>query len=342
MRDQVCHDTSPRRLPAHRILALAAAICCAGLSAPAMARIAIFDPDGSTGTIPTGINAEGVIVGYYNAGGNAYHSFLRVPDGTITKLDDVSGGAGATFAMSINQSGDITGYFASAYLAASHGFLRKASGKIVTFDPPGSADTFSATINSAGTIAGSYIDQRGESHGFVRPTGGKISVFDPPGSIGTDVVSMNDSGVIAGMFETSQGFPGFVRAADGSFATIDPAGSLFTIVSGIDDSGDVVGYYDAYDDHGFLRTPDGTITTIDPPGSIGTELYGINDKGVITGEYAIEINTGHGFVRAADGKYATFDPKGADYTTPLAIDRHGVIEGKFIESNMYHGFVRSR
>ncbi len=324
---QACHGISPHHFPGHRILALAVAICCAGLSAPATARITEFDPDGSTGTIPTGINEKGVVVGYYNAGGNSYHSFLRAPDRTITKLDDVNGGTDRTFAMSINRSGDITGYYASTYPGVNHGFLRKTGGKIVTFDPPGSTD-------SAGTVAGFYYDQEGESHGFGRATDGKITVFDPPRSIGTDVVSMNDSGVIAGMFETSQGFPGFVRAADGSFATIDPAGSLFTIVSGIDNSGDVVGYYDDDgDDHGSLHMPDGTITTIDPPDSIGTELFGINDMGVIAGEYAVEINTGHGFVRAADGTFTTFDPKGAGYTTPLGINRHGVIEGKFMESN---------
>lgn len=81
-----------------------------------------FDPPGSTGTFPSGINPAGAITGtYFDASGG--HGFLRTPHGTFTKFD-VPGAAGeGTFAFAINPAGAITGIYHDAS-NAFHGFLR--------------------------------------------------------------------------------------------------------------------------------------------------------------------------------------------------------------------------
>ena len=66
-----------------------------------------------------------------------------------------------------------------------------------------------SSINSAGTIAGTYFDNNGVSHGFVRYSNGSIVPFDAPGAAaaggGTNVFVMNDSGAIAGYWGDANG-----------------------------------------------------------------------------------------------------------------------------------------
>ncbi len=47
----------------------------------------IFDPPGSTNTLPRSINPMGVITGQYTDASNVVHGFLRAPDGNITTID---------------------------------------------------------------------------------------------------------------------------------------------------------------------------------------------------------------------------------------------------------------
>jgi hypothetical protein len=54
-----------------------------------------------------------------------------------------------------------------------HGFVRAANGKIVNFKAPGGGTgaaqgTVSFSINTAGDIAGTYLDASYVYHGFVR------------------------------------------------------------------------------------------------------------------------------------------------------------------------------
>jgi hypothetical protein len=54
-----------------------------------------------------------------------------------------------------------------------HGFVRASEGTLTTFDDPdagtgGFQGTVAKSINSAGDIAGYYVDASGVSHGFVR------------------------------------------------------------------------------------------------------------------------------------------------------------------------------
>jgi hypothetical protein len=135
-----------------------------GMTHPANAQevtYIIFDPPGSTNTLPKSINAEGAIAGSYTDANLVLHGFLRAPDGSFTTFDPP--GAAYTFPASINRVGAIAGSYTDASLVV-HGFLRAPDGTVTTFDPPGYTGTDPLGINSAGTIIGVVNG----GHGFVR------------------------------------------------------------------------------------------------------------------------------------------------------------------------------
>jgi hypothetical protein len=235
------------------------------------------------GTKPIGINASGTIVGdYVDSNDYLYHGFLRSPTGTITKFD-VPGstsdgeGAGGTMPIAINASGDVTGTYIGQD-SGYHGFLRKANGTFVSFDPPDAkveggyantdqyAGTIAFAINDAGVIAGTYVDGNLVRHGFVRAANGTFSEFDAPG---------------AGSMMTPYSSPYGLLEGTGAVA-IDPAG-------------DVAGMYLdtnlAY--HAFIRYTNGEISTFDAPGANTTALHG---TGLVSGTYVDANFVAHGFV----------------------------------------------
>jgi len=80
-----------------------------------------------------------MIAGYYFDSKFTGHGFLRDPNGEITVFD-APGAGGAlpnqfqgTIAVSINDCGDITGFFIDRNLSG-HGFIRWSDGRFTEFD----------------------------------------------------------------------------------------------------------------------------------------------------------------------------------------------------------------
>lgn len=111
-----------------RIAALVASVCLA--TAAYTQTITTFDPPNSTGTYPQDINALGQVTGY-----DGVHGFLRNPDGAIITFDIPVYGQGpiSTVPTSINQQGEITGYFSDGF-SFYRGFLRHTDGTLTIFD----------------------------------------------------------------------------------------------------------------------------------------------------------------------------------------------------------------
>jgi N-acetylneuraminic acid mutarotase len=201
-----------------------------GFVRAASGAITTFDTPGGGGqTIPICINAAGDVAGtYLNYATNSLapaHGFIRSASGTITEFD-VSGAGGnannwqlaGSVAIGIDASGDVVGAYTDTS-TTRHGFFRSASGTISTFDAPGAATgwlniraaggalagTAEIGINSAGNIAGAYLDADAVYHGFVRAVSGGITTFDAPnagtGTLqGTVGFSINTTGTIAGTY----------------------------------------------------------------------------------------------------------------------------------------------
>jgi len=367
---------------------LCLALCLLGLGVSATAQefffITTFDAPhagrGATqGTIPSGIIPGGAIVGYYEDADNVYHGFLRAPDGRIIKIDDPDAGTGAyegTRAYGMNQQGAITGSYEDSS-GAGHGFLRDRHGNFTSFDasmpsgpwecPEPNSYTEGASINSAGWIAGDFVDGCwGADHGLLRAPDGTLTEFDAPDSVfpycaenvpyfcypyGTTSAffsGINPAGTITGWFQDWNwwdspfyyvehswvGTPGTISEFDAPNTTLDEDGSWS---GSINPAGAVTGtYWDSNGvQHGYVRAPDGTITTFDAPhaGTLsgqGTVAENINPSGAIVGNYWDSRGVAHGFVRYPHGWIATFDAPGAG---------HGSGQGTFPYVNNPEGAI---
>ena len=134
---------------------------------------------GATGLFPTGINANGAVVGWFTTDASAPYSQVT-PDAP-----------------------------------ASGAFVRSSDGLITTFSSPGTLVSAHLGINAAGAVFGNYplpASPTG-SHGFVRSEEGIVSSFDPDRSSSTTATGINDSGVITGYYsdETGKVVSGFLR-----------------------------------------------------------------------------------------------------------------------------------
>jgi len=78
-----------------------------------------FDYPGATGTAPSAVNAGGTIVGYYYVGSGPLQAFELDAAGNFSNL--AIAGATTVVAMSINDTGSITGFFTDAI--GYHGFI---------------------------------------------------------------------------------------------------------------------------------------------------------------------------------------------------------------------------
>jgi probable HAF family extracellular repeat protein len=135
----------------------------------------ILVPDGLSTDVWSAQNNGRVMVG--DAGmppDGGLHGFLRKKSGDFQLVDFPGLAAPCTAPRSINQRGDIVGFF-GAFSSIDecfsgppfhfHGFLSR-HGKYVSFDFPGSTNTTALAINEEGRIVGRYDDAQGNTHGY--------------------------------------------------------------------------------------------------------------------------------------------------------------------------------
>jgi hypothetical protein len=301
------------------------------------------------GTFPSSINDWGVITGSYIDTNNVYHGFLRSPEGKITPFqapgaDTTPGSYNGTVPNSINDLGEITGYYTDVP-GLVHGFLRNAGGKFTSFDVPSAGGySFPNAVNLEGAVVGYYLDPNFLFHAFLRRPDGSFTTWVGPGSCATNgsegcygsaAFSINIFGTIAGGYQdngANQVGHGLVRSPGGRLTPFEVPGAgtgagqgtgCPGCSPGLNDSGAIAGIYTDANNvfHGYLRSPEGAFTTFDAPGA-GTGSYqgtgcpsdcpvDINDSGAIAGTYTDANNVFHGFVRSPKGTLTTFDAPGA-------------------------------
>lgn len=248
-----------------------------------------INPADQLGSIVTGINAFGIVSGYYYDSSGLSHGFLRTPDGKFTHFDAPSAGELGTFAVSpVNIEGAVAGLYLDSN-SLYHAFVRNLDGTFVTFSFPDACETSinagcngasASGINDWGTVAGGYRDNSGNNvaRAYLRLRDGTLTTFEAPGAgdgyfegsggsyawFGV-TVGLNNLGVTAATLEDNNNvFHGYIRSPQGTFVTFDapgasltPGGFAGTVPDSINDLGVVTGFYiDAnYVPHGFLRIP---------------------------------------------------------------------------------------
>jgi N-acetylneuraminic acid mutarotase len=224
------------------------------LRAASNGAISILDVPGEDtgkmeGTYPICINGSGEIAGDYSStvatsSGNhsIVHGFIRSAGGTISTFDAVPlptsyGNTNpGTYVVSLNASGEVAGFYIDGN-AASHGFLRTASGAITVFEAPNASSysdqgTAVTGMDAAGDVIGAYADANNIIHGFVRAaSNGAITVIDAPGAgtgtyQGTYPDAIDAAGDISGSFTDGNNVVhGFVLPENGAILTYDAPGS---------------------------------------------------------------------------------------------------------------------
>ncbi|MBV9617748.1 MAG: hypothetical protein JO201_00915 [Verrucomicrobia bacterium] len=218
---------------------------------------------------PMGINAVGVVIGFYVDASSVQHGFVRSPEGKITEFDP----PGSTFTETnaIDLFGNVVGFYFDAN-SVGYGYLRDPRGNITKIDAPGADHTpgsfngtFCVGITLTGEIEGVFVDSNFILHGFTRSPQGKYTTYNVPAA-GTG---------------PGQG----------------------TLPESNDDLGDIAGnYFDANGvNHGFLRHVRGGLSTFDAPGGgtspgQGTIPSANSDTGAVTGQLIDSNNVVHGFL----------------------------------------------
>jgi len=283
-----------------------------GFVRAANGHITEFDAPGLQGTLVSGINSSGQIIG--NAA-NTYqnrfnYAYLRNPDGQFVLL--YTPDAVSTFAWGINDSGEISGFYIDS-LSVYHGFVRAADGGYTEFDEPNASlqfreGTFANAINASGEVTGTYNDVLLQYHGFTRDSSGNYVSFDAPDAgncyqCGTFPSAINLSGEVAGNYTNhkSEEFPNhaFIRDSAGNITDFDVTGATQTFVSNMGDSGEIVGEYEyGFANYGYIRDASGKILLFSAPEPDSVTFpMSINQFGTATGYYADQNGRAHGFIR---------------------------------------------
>jgi len=271
-------------------------------------RVFIRTPKGSlktfrvineTDTRVTALNNEGAIAGTYTNRSGNFEGFVRDAAGKVETFKITGLKSKDTQVVAMNDSGTIVGRWNSF---PQHGFIRSADGTLTKFDAPGALETFPASINADGDVAGSYSDGHQNGHGFVRSADGAFTSFDAVQDSATTAECIDDSGNVYGVwYDGSDVAHGFIRQAGGTIETFDlPDNKGNAAVRGVDRKGSIYGYYvdTSGVSHGFKRRADGKVVTFDVPGFTDTTPAGVNARGSVTG--SVDSPTFSGFLRVRD------------------------------------------
>lgn len=168
------------------------------------------------GLEPTSINARGDITGHTASYYVPEEGFVRDRNGDITVFDVAGAGCLGPLAdpVSINNAGDVAGWFTDVQDCRLRGFVRTRKGSIAVFDAvPNASGTTIASINEKGDVVGAFSDVTYSAHQFLRGHKGNITVFDIPNALLATSVSINNLDDVTGILWDIDGMMhGFVRS----------------------------------------------------------------------------------------------------------------------------------
>ena len=248
----------------------------AGMGPPSMGHPELMTRQG---TVASGLNDQGTIVGYFMDAKNVHHGFFFNNRGIFIAFDVP--GSGGTSPQSINNSGEITGTYNDPprvpdngrdrrfWPGPSHGFLRDANGKFTDCDLPSDDASEPQTVDDSGTIVGSYSLNR---NGFVRDAGGTFAMF----GVVKRHIHPSDSTSEVEISACYLGAKGEIQVGtlneDGTSsvsnsAKLGPGRYRGIACANVTESAALVGYYvdgnRTY--HGFITDEHGAVATFDAP-----------------------------------------------------------------------------
>jgi hypothetical protein len=185
-------------------------------------------------------------------------------------------------------------------------------------------------VNDSDIAVGFYTNGQGSNRGYeynIR-TRQFYRVLVPGASAGTSgpsltAAAINNNGDVAGFYnKTSSQVDGFLKLRSGRFITLAYPGASMTQATGVNDFQEVVGTYtvgtgSSAVTHGFTWTPQRGFKSVDDPQGVGaTTVNGVNDRGDIVGFYTDKAGNTDGFAAVPAGQFAL--PGLIGTTTPTA------------------------
>jgi uncharacterized membrane protein len=163
-------------------------------------RFTSVNAPGHTSTVAVRLLADGTIIGCHHEATPDAMRGMKLTAGKLSSLDRLNSmHTGAT-----PDGRTIVGTYNDRTAGKSHGRSYVLNGSTFTpFDVPGSATTSAQDVNSAGTIAGTYV-VNGITHGFVRERD-VYTTLDVPGAVNTSANGISDDGTVVGSFVDARG-----------------------------------------------------------------------------------------------------------------------------------------
>jgi Cu/Zn superoxide dismutase len=253
---------------------------------------------GSVQTQLTGLNDEGVQVGFWSDMNNAnqvndnFGFYLK--DGRFHTVNDpnTNGTPPVNQLLGVNNDDIAVGFYTDAQ-GNNHGYtfdIRNGRfGPVTVPGNPGLSLT-AAAINDRRDIAGFYTDANGITHAFLRDRDGQFRTLDFPGASATQALGVNDRDEVVGVYTVGSGnsamMHGFTWTQDQGFTTVDdPNGVGTTTVNGVDGRGDLVGFY--VDGNG---NTDGMLATPARRTTVRLDLSPMPAGTVTTGEGQVTVS----------------------------------------------------
>lgn len=232
---------------------------------------------GSAQTQVTGLNANGVTVGFWSgtndanqadnanrgfyASGSTFHS-VQFPTGDNSSpvVDQLLGvnDQGVTVGFYTNGQGKNRGY---EYDIQTHQFTRVLPPGFTGATSLQSPSLTAGAINDFDDVVGFFTASGGVTDGFLQTPGGTFTQLAYPGASSTMALGISGTNEVVGSYTVGSGNDavthGFTWTTTAGFASVnDPLGRNSTTINGVNVKGELVGFYtDATGNtHGFLAT----------------------------------------------------------------------------------------
>jgi hypothetical protein len=215
----------------------------------------------SVQTQVTGLNDDGVQVGFYSTQNNASgvnNNFGWYFNGSFHKVVFPTGNNNKPTVdqlLGVNDHNIAVGFYLNGSGIARGYTYNIKTGKYSLVTEPGAptggkAPNLSANaINNAGAVAGSYTASGGVTDAFLKLSGGAFHKIAVPGASSTVALGVNDNDTVVGFYTDGTGGTatthGFIWRIGGSLTTNvdDQNGIGATTLNGINNEGDIVGFY---------------------------------------------------------------------------------------------------
>ena len=311
----------------------------------------------SVGTEGWNINQDNSVVGHYDSADGRRHGFIaRLTTDTDASIDDqplaTQTDLNYTF-ESINVPGvDFLAVTASSDFEDYAGYTISADGEkdvaftlidgvFMTYDFPGSQNTYFYALGNDGQAAGHYQDRDGLYHGVVLEDG-ELRQYDFPDAVQTEIYGISDAtGALTGNFIDAEG----VRRGFSGDAIIEVPGASVTYADFVNSSGRLVGSYRDADGiyHPYVSTPDGRFISIDLPQAAKFEylfVHGINDVGTLVGRTKLVGDVPGTLVGSFQHGLKVLQVPGSVSTEGWNINQNGSVVGHYDSPDgRRHGFI---